>query len=239
MLNRVQKTHFPALLFNNKMRQVGQKMTVKFYYIFLRAASFFLHSFSFFSFSFLYLAFLFGMRDDKFTNVLPFSRSHLIFILFSANISFYWLPFFFLPSAEVERGLGSGSGGSRWVSPAPCAVRCLVAVPLLWWVLARCLSTSLTFLWCALATALWSGQGNAATPPFTSPSPRSRSVGWTKEWRASRTRILKAACQMFCCIIPICCCHTQPWRCFYFFLAPTSRCCCCCCRSRYYKDFFI
>lgn len=34
------------------------------------------------------------MRDDKFTNVLQFSRSHLIFILFSANISFYWLPFF-------------------------------------------------------------------------------------------------------------------------------------------------
>lgn len=62
------------------------------------------------------------MRDDKFTNVLPFSRSHLIFILFSANISFYWLPFFFLPSAEVESGLGRGSGGSRWVSPAPCAV---------------------------------------------------------------------------------------------------------------------
>lgn len=145
MLNRVQKTHFPALLFNNKMRQVGQKMTVKFYYIFF-ASSFF---FSTFLFPFLYLAFLFGMRDDKFTNVLPFSRSHLIFILFSANISFYWLPFFFacLPSAEVEPGLGLGlvlgSGGSRWASRALC---CAPAVPLLWWVLARCLSTSLTFL---------------------------------------------------------------------------------------------
>lgn len=115
MLNRVQKTHFPALLFNNKMRQVGQKMTVKFYYIFF-ASSFF---FSTFLFPFLYLAFLFGMRDDKFTNVLPFSRSHLIFILFSANISFYWLPFFFacLPSAEVEHGFGSRSGtGLGWVT---------------------------------------------------------------------------------------------------------------------------
>lgn len=122
MLNRVQKTHFPALLFNNKMRQVGQKMTVKFYYIFF-ASSFF---FSTFIFPFLYLAFLFGMRDDKFTNVLPFSRSHLIFILFSANISFYWLPFFFACLAlKWSPGWGwdwfwvrVGHGGLL----APCAV---------------------------------------------------------------------------------------------------------------------
>lgn len=204
MLNRVQKTHFPALLFNNKMRQVGQKMTVKFYYIFF-ASSFF---FSTFLFPFLYLAFLFGMRDDKFTNVLPFSRSHLIFILFSANISFYWLPFYFacLPSAEVEPGLALGlvlgSGGSRWASRALCCAPAGCAFAMVGLGSLPVNFINIFMMRLGDRTVIWARKCCHAPLPAL--------LAGQRHGGLAGLGFLRPHAKCFVVFFSICCCHTQP-----------------------------